>query len=126
MPWTFNPDDDWQYIVIKEKVTVIPYDSATDTYGEPISNVDAYSYDRTGEEQVDGASETAIRAEIYREECGWVLRACQLNGVTITDRCVIEQTDGTRWVLFGEIKLATKKSRYVTVAYKTATTEAGV
>lgn len=110
MPFVFNPDDDWQYIVIKETVTVVPW--VNEAYDTGLQfTCDAYSYDRTS---------TDDEEDVEKEECGWVLRRSQVPNLSyITQNTLIIDEDDTQWLISGEIKLLTKKSRFVVTGIKT-------
>lgn len=105
----FNPDADWEYIVIKEMVTIYPF--INEAYNStPVEDVEAFPYDRNSDDGEEDSEKTEI---------GWVLRASTCGALTnIVQRTLIVQDDGTQWQIFGKVELLTAKTRFRVSAVK--------
>lgn len=87
-------DADWEYFTPKVKVSYIPYDPVTDANisGSTVESIDAIIQEYTKSEA--GGEDSAHN--ITRV---WNLRAFQMPGVRATKRGIIQEADGTQWVI---------------------------
>ena len=109
-------DAHWKYIQIKYKGNLKPYNRSTDAYDQTeITGVDYFTYYNSQQEQQDGETFT------FREEQGFCLRVSTIGDDhrnIVIPRTIIVDDLGDEWVIFGEIKLVTARTRYLVSAYR--------
>lgn len=86
-------DADWSLFCFVRQVEYLPYEGSTDRAATSGPTVDAFPVNLRAAGEASEGGEVPVTRRV------WHLRASQLGAVEVTQRGVIQEADGTRWLV---------------------------